>query len=399
MCRFPLSSPSRDASSKTLITLCLLFSSLVLTTIASAQTPAPAPKPTPDVLIFNNGDQLSGTVLRGVGDTIVFKSDMAGEITVPLNKIKELRSASSFAIVRKDLPVKKNPPQTGTIAVREGNVTVNSDASSSAPPQAIPDKELAYIVDKPTFDREIAGHQSFREGWVGSITAGASLVRATQSGTTFTAAVSAVRNTPSVAYIPRRDRTIFNLQESYGKFTQPLIPQTDPETPDSIAKTNIFHSDIEQDRYFTPRFYVLATAAFDHNFSSGLNLQQVYGAGAGWTPVDSPKQHLDLSGNVHYEKQHFQDPTTDQNLIGATVSENYLRNLPGKLVFTESASYLPAFNNSNAYSANFAAGLALPVYHRFSVSLSTSDNYLNNPSIGYRNNSYQYVTGLTYTLH
>jgi hypothetical protein len=137
--------------------LCLLLFSPAFLTMASGQAPAPAPKPAPDVLIFTNGDQLSGTVLRGVNDTIVFKSDMAGEITVPLAKIKELRSASSFAIVRKNVPINKTPPQTGTIAVSEGSLTVNS---TSAPPQSIPDKELAYIVDTPTFTRELAGHQS-----------------------------------------------------------------------------------------------------------------------------------------------------------------------------------------------------------------------------------------------
>jgi hypothetical protein len=397
MSSFYPNSPSRNLLSKSLMALSLLLCSPALATFAIAQTAAPAAKPAPDVLVFTNGDQLSGTVLRGVGDSIVFKSDMAGEINVPLAKIKELRSAASFAIVRKDVPVKKTTvPQTGTIAVADGNLTVNSSTSA---PQSIPDKELAYIVDAPTFTRELAGHQSIREGWTGSITAGATLVRATQNGTTFTAGVTAVRATPSVAYIPRRNRTLFNLIESYGKLTQPTIPQTTPATPDSIAKTNIFHSDVEQDKYFTPHFYVLATAAFDHNFSQGLNLQQIYGAGVGWTPIQTPKQQLDFTANVHYEKQGFQDPTSNQNLIGATVADAYMRQLPGKLVFTQFANFLPAFNNSNAYSANFGAGLALPVYHRFSVSLNTSDNYLNNPSAGYKKNSYQFVTGLTYTLH
>ena len=41
-------------------------------------------KPAPDVILFTNGDQLTGTVERGVGDNIVFKSDMAGELTIPL---------------------------------------------------------------------------------------------------------------------------------------------------------------------------------------------------------------------------------------------------------------------------------------------------------------------------
>ena len=47
--------------------------------------------------------------------------------------------------------------------------------------------------------------------------------------------------------------------------------------------TNIFHAGLEQDRYITPRVYVLGSMAFDHNYAQGLNLQQVYGGGIGWT--------------------------------------------------------------------------------------------------------------------
>jgi len=44
-------------------------------------------------------------------------------------------------------------------------------------------------------------------------------------------------------------------------------------------------------------------------------------------------------------------------------------------------------------------GLALPVYHRLSLSVNFLDNYLNNPAFGYKKNSLQFVTGVTYTLH
>ena len=58
-----------------------------------------------DVLIFTNGDQLSGKLLRGVNDTVVFHSDMAGDITVPLAKVKELRTAGEFAVLKHGAPV------------------------------------------------------------------------------------------------------------------------------------------------------------------------------------------------------------------------------------------------------------------------------------------------------
>ena len=372
-----------------LILLSLILASPILQ--ATAQTPAPPP----DVIVFTNGDQLSGTVLRGVGDSIVFKSDMAGEVTVPLAKVKELRSKSKFAILPKGEPVKHKTLPTGDLAVGENAVTVTPP---SAPPQTIADKDLAYIIDDSTYNKEL-GHHSFKDGWNGSITGGATIVSSTQNGESFTAGIGLIRTIPTVPWLPRRDRTVFDLVETYGKLTQPVIPQTIPPTPDTTVKTSIFHSDIEQDKYLSSRFYVLALATFDHNFSQGLNLQQIYGGGVGWTAVLTPKQEFDLTANIHYERQAFLIASENQNLIGATVGEAYLYHFPHGILFTESGSFLPAFNNFSAYSANFAAGLTLPAYHRFSFNFGTTDSYLHTPSAGYKNNSFQFVTGITYTLH
>jgi hypothetical protein len=380
-------------AAKRLIVLSTILCLPMLQAIAAAQTPA---APAPDVIVFTNGDQLSGTVLRGVGDSIVFKSEMAGEVTIPLAKVKELRSKSKFAILPKGAAVNRKAIPTGSLAVGDSSVTVTPPG---APPQTIADKDLAFIIDDSTYNKEVAGHHRFRDGWNGSITGGATIVRSTQDGTSFTAGVTAVRTIPTVPWLPRRDRTIFNLVETYGKLTQPVIPQTIPASPDTVAKTNIFHSDIEQDKYLSSRFFVLAIASFDHNYSQGLNLQQIYGGGIGWTVIQTPREQFDLTANIHYERQAFQTASNNENLIGASVGEAYLYNFPHSIVFTESGSYLPAFNNSNAWSANFAAGIALPVYHRFSFNFGTTDSYLHNPSAGYKNNSFQLVTGITYSFH
>jgi len=388
---------SRRVLAGILFVLCLAGGVSTLQPRAAAQTPAPTAdpaKPAPGLIIFNNGDQLTGILVRAVGDSVVFKSDIAGEITVPLAKVKELRSSSKFAVLRKNEPITRTPRPVGSIQIEDGKLTLLNGT-----PETIPVKELAFIIDSPTYTQELEGHRSFLEGWNGAITAGASLVRSTQIGSSFTAGITAIRTIPTVSFLPRRNRTIFNLTESYGKLTQPVIPPTTPPTEDSVAKTNIFHTDVEQDQYFTPRFFALGTVSFDHNYSQGLDLQQVYGGGLGWTPIETPKQQLDFTATIHYEKQAFQLAASNQNLIGATIGQTYLRNLPAKLVLNESASFLPAFNNPDAYSANFAAGLALPVFHRLSISFTTTDSYLNNPSFGYKKNSYQFVTGVTYTLH
>ena len=362
---------------------------------AAKPAPAPAPKPAPDVIVFTNGDQLSGTLERGVGNSVVFKSDMAGEITVTLDKVKELHSSGSFAVLRKDVPISRKTITPGTLIYTDGKLTL---ATPLEAPEVIPSAQIAYIIDQPTYDRELEKKPGPWYGWNGAINGGATIVRATDYGETFTAGIALVRAIPAVPYLPARNRTSFDLQETYGKLTSPVIPQTTPPSPDAVTLTSIFHSDAERDEYFSPKFFALAQTAFDHNFSQGLQLQQVYGGGIGWTAIKNGKQELDLKATLQYEKQVFQTPSSNVDLIGSTLSEIYHRNLPHKLVFTESASVLPAWNDASAYSANGSVGLALPVFKRLSLTVTTTDNFLNDPAIGYNKNSFQFVTAIAYSL-
>jgi hypothetical protein len=171
-----------------------------------------------------------------------------------------------------------------------------------------------------------------------------------------------------------------------------------PPSPAAVTETSIFHADAERDEYFSARFFALGQTAFDHNYSQGLNLQQIYGGGIGYTALKSAKQELDLKATIQYEKQSFQTAASNDNLIGSTISETYHRTLPKKLAFSEFGNFIPAFNIASDYSANVSGTLALPVYKRLSLSVTTTDNYLNNPSAGYNKNSFQFIVGATYTL-
>ena len=382
-----------------------LFAALALTFAASLCAPGvfaqDKSKPEPDVIIFTNGDQLTGTVERGAGDSVVFKSDMAGEITVPYAKIKELRAHGAFALLRKDTTTPATNVQEGTVTYSSSKVTLTAPTGNT---ESVDPKNVDFLIDKSTYDKQVLAHPGLLTGWKGAVTGGATIVRSTQNGSTYTAGTTLIRAIPLVPYLPPKSKSIFTLNETYGKLTSPVIPQTVPPSPDTTVKTDIFATGFEQDEYFSPRFYALGHANFNHDFSQGLQLQQVYGGGLGWTVIKQPKQQLDLKADIHYERQHFQQEpapavnTPDQDLIGSTISELYHRSLYKGIVFTESADALPAFNNSNAYSADATTALVLPVYKRLGLNVSATDNFLNNPAVGFKKNSFQFVTGVTYTL-
>lgn len=164
-------------------------------------------------------------------------------------------------------------------------------------------------------------------------------------------------------------------------------------------KTDIYHLDAERDEYFSLRLYGFAQLACDHNFSQGLDLQQSYGAGLGWTAIKSAIQQFDLKASLNYVNEQFQlSMGQSQDLVGSIFTEIYGRTLPRKIVFNEQLSISPAWNNTNAYSAAVSAGFAMPVYKRLSVTINSADSFLNNPLPGFRKNFFQFTTRFAYSL-
>ena len=344
----------------------------------------------PDTIVFVNGDKLAGHFVSSSGASVKFKSDVLGDITVDWSKVKELHTASKVAVIRKGVEIHKHTdtstiPQ-GTLSMENQNIQV---ASPPQPPQTIPVADASVIVDQPAFENAIHHAPGFLHGWNGAITLGGSFVHATQDSETFNGAINLVRAEPGESWIAPRNRTIFDLSAAYGELSQPGTP---------TVKTSIFHGDAERDEYFSQRIFGFGQAAFDHNFSQGLDLQQIYGGGIGWTVIQDPNQTLDLKGSMSYIRQQFQT-APDQSLIGSTFAEHYHRKFKHGLVADEQLSITPAWNNSSDYSASFTALLALPVYKRLSVSTGIIDSFLNDPPPGFKKNSFQFNLGLTYTLH
>jgi hypothetical protein len=363
--------------------------------IGCPQTKKDEPKPPPDVIVFTNGDQLSGTFVREVGGTVTFHSDIVGDINIAWDKIKELRTQTKLAVLDKTVTLekKKLPPN-----VPQGTVTVAGDMI-----QPIPVKNATFIIDQATLQKQLYGEPGFFAGWNGALTAGATIVEATQKQYTFNGAVALVRVVPTVSWLNPRKRTIVDFTGSYGKITEDGYISEGVFYPATSIKSSIYHAGAEQDWYFTPRVYFLAQTAFDHNFSQGLDLQQIYGGGLGWTVVKQPKQELDLQATIQYEKQNFINATdgTNQNLIGSTFAGTYVRKLPRGFLFNQQVAFIPAYNNTNAYSASESNTLAVPLYKSLSFSIGTLDTYLNNPPPALpptQRNSFQFTFGATYVV-
>lgn len=364
--------------------------------------PAAPAGPPPDVIIFTNGDQLSGTFVNEVEGKVTFHSDILGDVTVPWEKIKELHTKTKLAILTKaNLPHHRTIPPSlpqGTVSMENSLITVHPENNATIQP--IPIASAPYIVDEATLHKQVYGHPGFFQAWNGSATAGATIVQATQKSYNFSGAVGLVRVVPSLTWLDPRNRTAVDFLGSYGKITQPAFVSGGVFYPPTNTKTSIYHADIERDQYFTPRMYVLGLGAWDHNYGQLLDLQQIYGGGLGYTLIKDPKQELDVKGTIQYEHQAFFDGTT-KNLIGSTFAAIYNLALPHDMTFNQQVAYIPAYNDASAYSVTESNLLAIPAYKNLSFSFGTLDSYLNDPPAATpptKRNSFQVTLGLTYAI-
>ena len=358
-----------------------------------------------DVLVLSNGDTLHGKFVNEIDGKVTFHSDALGDLSISWDKIKELHTTGSYAVLDKNVKVRS---KKHAAAIPEGqlevsNKTIAVRTPNATPPPSIPVEDAQYIMNKATLDKELYHQPGFLTGWNGAATAGAAVVAATQNQYTFSGAVGLIRAIPTVSWLSTRNRTSMDFTGSFGKITQPAY--TDPGTgivvPAVVTKSAIYHADAERDEYFSSRFFGLGQVAFDHNYSQDLDLQQIYGGGFGWTFLKRPRQEADLKATIQYEKQQFiTDSAANQNLVGSTISLSYA--LHHKLAtYTQGFAFIPAFNNPHAYSANETNTLAFPAFKNISFSLGTLDSYLNDPPISLpptKRNSFQFTMGFTYAI-
>jgi hypothetical protein len=364
---------------------------------AFSQATGAGQTPAPDILVLANGDQLTGKLLSEANGTVTFHSDMAGDLTFTWDKVKSIRTSQKFAVIQQGQHISRKTPDSevpqGTVAIQDSQVQVETPAGG----KNIPQKDAQYMVDDASYTSEVHRKPSWRYGWTGALSAGAADVEATTTSRSFTGGAAFVRTVPNVSWLDPRTRTTADFTAAYGSLSQ---------AGGASTKTNILHADAEQDWFLTPRLYALVDTSFDHNYSQGLNLQQIYGGGLGFVLIKTPRQELDLKGDIHYERQNYgftpgivpPTATPSKSLIGADIGDTYKAKLTHGILFNQGLVVTPAVNTPSAYSALATAGLVFPVYKRLGFNLSALDDFLNDPAFGSKKNSFQFSAGLTYTL-
>lgn len=369
--------------------ICFLFSSFFFL-LGISEARAGSPDGAKDIIVFANGDRLSGKFKQATYDSVTFVGDVTKLVSLQWADIREIDlGPQTLCVIGKAIAGSGAPSNfnlvKATVKVEGAELVFSSKAADI---HRIPREQLLSATPKISNDKQATSEQtSLFQGWGGQLQSQDSLTSSTQHQYQVGASLHMARATQSDEAFAHQITGI-NLQANYGESKKPGA---------SPVITQVYEGGLQQDVYITNNYddcgnrrwggaRILAVTDFYHNLSLGMNLEQAYGGGLAWDRQSGKerlgRQKYGLSVDLRYIGEDLYSSGKAQQLIAANLGQNYqikFNLVKGKpIILAESGSVIPAFNNSRALQARGIASLTVPLTTKFSVGVQEVDDYLRN---------------------
>lgn len=315
-----------------------------------------------DQLTLENGDRLSGKVLRIDGDNLVFKPVSFDEVKVPLAVIESVTTDNPVTV-----EFKEGGYATGRLSPSDGG-----EVRLTGPNETTSRFDLATL-EAIHPDGRIPVPQ-FK--WSGHLNLGVS----NSSGNTNNEAYNL-----DVETIARgeKDRitlgALFNREKSDGD-----------ETVDN-AKASA-----QYDRFVSKVWYLYLSGSAERDDFEDLKLRTTIGAGAGYQIIDTQRTQLSLESGPTYVNEDF-DMAPDEEFPGGRWATKY-----SMWVFDEFAQLfhnhegIVNLENTDDILLQTRTGIRIPVRNSLNVTAQVNWDYDSEPAPGNKKKDTKYILSVGY---
>lgn len=345
-----------------------------------------------DQVTLENGDRLSGTIIKTNGDakTLLIKTELAGDVTLSWDAITAIVSSQPLHLTLSDGRV-----VVGMVSSADGKIAVaTKDAGTVEAPH---DAVKAIRNDAQQAEADRLQHPRLLDYWSGMFDLGLSLTEGNASTSALTIAGKASR------IVPKNKLTLY-YTEVYSKDSN--------QTP---AKTtaNAIHGGVRDEFNLNPRVYVFGFTDFDEDALQHLDLRNVLGGGLGSHVINSKKIQFDVFGGGGFNQEYFSaytitnpapppvlllEPSQSRHSAEIVVGESLSTRLGPRTTVSEQLSFFPNLSTTGDYRVTFDADAATKLKSWLSWQVTVSDRYLSDAPVGLKANDLLLSTGLRLTF-
>ncbi|NWG14557.1 MAG: DUF481 domain-containing protein [Acidobacteria bacterium] len=325
-----------------------------------------------DQVTLKNGDRVTGKIIKKDGATLVFKSDVFGNVSIPWDQVTQVTSDESLFVLLPQGSVQ------GKLATVDDRLVVATETA----------KETVALAEAPVI-RNAAEQQVWErlqnpgwlKLWAGFVDFGTSLARGNADTTTMTTGLNASRAT-------RTDKTTLYFNQIYS--TASLEGET--STTAQAIRGGWGHNRNVNSRMFWNIFN-----DYEYDKFQNLDLRLVLGTGLGYNVIKAERARLDLVGGGAYTHEEFSTPLS-RNSGNAYWGNDLSYRLTGNTSFNQAFRMFNNLSETGELRVNFDVGTVTALTKWLSWQLTCSDLYLSNPVAGRKDNDVLFTTGFRITF-
>jgi len=313
-----------------------------------------------DEIQFINGDRLTGKIKSAGDGKMVISTDVAGDVTVDLSKVKTFTSTDPIEIHVGE----KNVIKTTVTAGPDGQVQTAAAGGMAGGPIAI--KDIKSINPPPV-------------KWTGAITANGLMTRGNSNTENLGIAIDATRRGD-------KDRLTFNAGYLYGR-------QKDPDTNVKSITTDNWFMFGKYDYFFTKKFYGFVSSRFEKDRIAELNLRFTPAGGVGYQWLDKPHVHFLTEGGLAWVYEDFETGGSSDHLA-LRLAYHFDRKINDKANFFHNMEYLPSLEELSDFNINADAGVRVTMTKNMFTEFKIEWKFDNQPAPGAADNDFRYLLGV-----
>jgi len=313
-----------------------------------------------DEIQFTNGDRLTGKIKSAADGKMVIATDVAGDVTVDLAKVKTFTTTEPIEIHVGE----KNVVKTTVSAGPQGSVQAAAGGGIAGGPIAI--KDIKTINPPPV-------------KWTGAVTANGLLTRGNSNTESIGIAIDASRRS-------EQDRISFDAGYLYGR-------QKNPDTGQSTTTTDNWFLFGKYDYFFTKRFYGFASARVERDRIAELKLRFTPSVGVGYQWIEKPDMNFLTEGGIAWVYEDFENAPSDDH-FALRLAYHFDKKLNDKVNFFHDLEYLPSIEDSSDFNVNTDAGVRVTLTKNMFTEFRFEWKYDGEPAPGAAQNDLRYLLGV-----
>ena len=330
-----------------------------------------------DQVTVENGDRVSGNIVKSDRNSMTMKTEFFGEVTIPWDAIGEIISDQELFVTAANGQV-----LVGTVSTTGSSLQVRISQADTVPVEMAVVETLRSQAEQDAFEAEIERlrNPGLLDFWSGYIDGGFSF----SGGNADTSAISTSMRTERRT---QRDRISISATTLFAQNSNSGVSETTANAIRGGTRYDVTLSDL---------MFVFGFINLEFDEFQDLDLRSVLGGGLGWHIRNTERTVLDFFSGGSFNQEFFTSETRKSGEI--VLGQELAYRLVESTALSERMAFYPNLSNTGEYRLQFDATLTTELARWLAWHFTVSDRFLSNPIPGVKQNDVLMTTGVRFSF-